>query len=434
MSRTGTILRNHLNNALDRRSTTGNIVQLLFGSGIGQIFTAIATLLATRTLGDAAYGQYAAAYTIATLTSTAFNFGMDNWLLQQARTREALPQYTANSLVTRFGFGIFWLIALTFIGPRLNPDTFLPELVLLIGVSVWFDGMVSACNTFFKATLANRNTALLLMLNTGGILLSFYLLAEQNAPVVHFAWARLGITGLVLSGLVAWLLYTGNLRLQTAWIPQMLRASIPFALSEFFYFVYMRSDVTIIGIQLDSRAVGQYAPASMLISALFLIPSSLYMVMVPVLSRRIHALNQAPALEKTTHQHALNEQLKKLTMATVGIGIMLTLGTFLLGPPIVDTLLPPSYDATAAILQILSWLLLFKTGSFALGALLVAADLQTQRVRWQALVAIISATVTYLLARPYGITAVAWLYVLTEALLFAGYLVVSLRWLQQRNR
>ncbi len=433
MSRPATVIRNHLNNALDRRSTTGNIVQLLFGSGIGQIFIAIATLLATRTLGDAAYGQYAAAYTIATLTSTAFNFGMDNWLLQQARVRDSLPHFTANSLLARFGLGMVWLVVLTFIAPRLNSDTFVPELVFLMGMSVWFDGMVSACNTFFKATLANRTTALLLMLNTGGILLAFYLLAEQNAPVTHFAWARLGITGLVLSGLVGWLVYSGRFHLQTVWMPAMLRASIPFALSEFFYFVYMRSDVTIIGIQLDSRAVGQYAPASMLISALFLIPSSLYMVMVPVLSRRIHDLHHAVASEKVRQREALNQQLKKLVVATIGIGIALTLGTFLLGPLIVDTLLPPAYDTTASILRILSWLLFFKTGSFALGALLVAADLQTPRVRWQAVVAVLSATITYLLARPYGITAVAWLYVLTEALLFIGYFVVAIRWLQKRN-
>jgi O-antigen/teichoic acid export membrane protein len=433
MSRSATILRNHLNNALDRRSITGNIVQLLFGSGIGQIFIAIATLLATRTLGDAAYGQYAAAYTIATLTSTAFNFGMDNWLLQQARLRESLPHFTANSLLARFGLGIVWLIALTFIAPRLNNDTFLPELVFLIGISVWFDGMISACNTFFKATLSNRTTALWLMLNTGGLLFAFYLLAEQNAPVTHFAWARLGVTGIVLTGLVAWLLYSARIHLQMVWVPAMFRASIPFALSDFFYLVYMRSDVAIIGIQLDSRAVGQYAPASMLISALFLIPSSLYMVMVPVLSRRIHALQQAPTVEKVSHQDALHQQLKKLFFAATGIGITLTLGTFLLGPLIVDVLLPPAYDTTAAILRILSWLLFFKTGSFALGALLVAADLQTSRVRWQAVVAIISATVTYLLARSYGITAVAWLYVLTEALLFAGYFVLSVRWFQRRT-
>lgn len=428
-----TLLRQQIHNALDRRSTTGNVVQLLLGSGIGQIFTAIATLLVTRTLGDESYGQYAAAYYIATLTSTAFNFGMDNWLLQQARVRESLPQLTANSLLARFGLGIVWLIVLTFVAPRLNPDTFLPELVLLIGVNVWFDGMVAACNAFFKATLANLTTGLLLILNTGGILLAFYLLSVQGAPVTHFAWARLGITGILLAGVIGWLLSTGRLRLEAAWIPAMIRASIPFALSEFFYFVYMRSDVAIIGIQLDSRAVGQYAPASMLISALFLIPSSLYMVMVPVLSRRLHALRHASVAEKSVQQAALTQQLKKLAWATAGIGIALTAGALLLGPPLVDTLLPPSYDTTAAILRILSLLLLFKTGSFAIGALLVAADLQSPRVRWQALVAVISAAVTYLLARPYGIMAVAWLYVLTEALLFLGYFIITARWFRQRT-
>ena len=171
----------------------------------------------------------------------------------------------------------------------------------------------------------------------------------------------------------------------------------------------------------------------MLISALFLIPSSLYMVMVPVLSRRIYALHHASGAEKATQHQALHQQLKKLAVATVGIGIALTLGTFLFGPPLVDALLPPSYDSTATILRILSGLLLFKTGSFAIGALLIAANLQTPRVRWQALVAVMSATVTYLLARPYGITAVAWLYVLTEALLFGGYFVVAVRWLRKRD-
>jgi O-antigen/teichoic acid export membrane protein len=210
----------------------------------------------------------------------------------------------------------------------------------------------------------------------------------------------------------------------------MLRASVPFALSELFTSIYMRSDIAIIGVRLDSAAVGQYAPASYLVSALFLIPSSLYMVMAPVLSQRIHALREAPAQEEGPLRRALDRQVGKLLSVSAAVGVALTVGAYLLGPVLVSVLLP-NYPATGDILRILSLILIFKTGSFALVAVLVAADRQQERVQWQAVVALLSAALTYTVIPHAGIYGVAWVYVSTEALLLAGYAWLSRGWQRQ---
>ncbi len=428
-----TALRQQIQAVRDR-PVTSNILQLLFGSGIAQVFTALATLLVTRSLGAADYGEYAACYAIASLTSTAFNFGMDNWLLQQGRAHGSdLDQFLGNSLVVRALLGIPWLMGLTLVAPLLNANTYPPSLVLLMGVSVWIDGLIAACHAYFKSKLLNTVTALLLILNTAGLFGLFLFLSWQGASVEAFTIARATITFTVLAITLLVLARKGHLRWNRAWVRTMLHASVPFAFSELFYLIYMRSDVAIIGIRLGTEAVGWYSPASFLISALFLIPSSLYMVMVPVLSRQIHDIRHAAPEEKPPLQHRFGQQLRKLMLGTLLLGVVLTVGTAIVGPPLLARLLTANYAPAGNILRILSLLLLFKAASFSLAALLVAADLQVPRVRLQAVIALLSAGATFVLAEPYGITAVAWLYVTTEALLSLGYALMSVWWLKTRR-
>ncbi len=413
---------------LRARPLVSNLLTLLSGTLVGQLFMAIATLLTARLLGNEGFGRYAACFALATLTSTAFNFGMDGWLLQQGRlSRAALAQEMSNSLLLRALLGVPWFVLLLVLAPRLNPSTYPPALLAIVAGSVWLDGLFAACLSTFKAALRNHITSALLALSAGSLLLLTLGLAWRGVRAVEaFAWIRLAISLATLGGTLLWLLGQRQLRAPAvAGVGPLLRAAAPFALSELLYFVYLKADITIIGARLNEEAVGLYAPASNLLGLAFLVPSALYTVMVPVLSRQIWELREgagAPAIER------LRQRLGQLALATLGLGLALTLALFLVAQPLVHLLLGDAYRATGQLLQTLSLLLLFKAGSFAAAAVLVAADWQRQRVRVQAVAALVNVLANLLLVRQIGIAGVAWVYVLTEALLFAGYALLTWRW------
>jgi O-antigen/teichoic acid export membrane protein len=94
---------------------------------------------------------------------------------------------------------------------------------------------------------------------------------------------------------------------------------------------------------------------------------------------------------------------------------------YFVGAPLIIRLLGPSYSDSVEVLKILSWVLLFKCGSFAMATILVAKNLQAKRTLIQGIAVTFNIVVNLLIVYTYGINGVALVYVLTEIILFTGY-------------
>jgi O-antigen/teichoic acid export membrane protein len=412
------------------RPVLWNMVALLGGTAGAQLFTAVALLLTARVLGSDAFGQYAACFALATLTSIVFTFGMDGWLLQQgSASRADVEARMSNSLLARLLIGLPWFVAIGFLAPMLNPTAYPRELMWIVAATVWMDGLLAGCLAAFKAMLRVHLTSPLLTGTAGTLLAATLALAWlQNASVQQFALARLSINLMVLGGTLAWLFSQGALRLQPRHIGAMLSTSIPFAVSEALTLVYLKADTTIIAWQLGEQAAGLYAPATSLASALFLIPSVIYTVMVPVFGRLINQSEVNSSSPAPSPQHPLNSMIAKVMLGGTGLGLMLATALWLTAPTLVSLLLGSDYTETGRVLQILSILLVFRAGSFSVAALLVAANQQHKRLVVQAVAAAVNVALNLLIIQQMGIHGVAWVYVLTEALLFLGYVALAWRW------
>lgn len=421
--------------SLRRNPIASNVLTLLSGSVIGQACLAVATLLTARLLGHETFGQYAACFALGSLTSTAFTFGMDGWLLQQGRaTGLELDEQMSNSLLIRALLGLPWFLALGLLAPRLNPSAYPDTLIWFVAATLWLDGLLAACLSAFKAALQNHLTSLLVAASAGGLLgATLLLLAAGVEDVRTFAAVRGLVSLLLLAGTLATLHTRGRLRPRWQTLAPILPASAPFALSELLFLVYLKADLAIVAAQLGKEATGLYAPASSVIGALFLVPSALYMVMVPVLSRVLAETNSSTPEVRHAAYRRLSVLLRHLTLAVVAIGVALTLGTALVAHPLTHLLLGHDYALTGTLLQILSPLLLFKAGSYGAAALLVAGGWQAQRVQVQALVALLNAALNLLLVQQVGLVGVAWIYVLTEALLCLGYTLLARKRLRGKN-
>ena len=190
---------------------------------------------------------------------------------------------------------------------------------------------------------------------------------------------------------------------------ESLRNAFPFATSEFLGMVTLRADVVIIGLTLGDYATGIYSPAVGLVNMALLAPMAVYTVMLPVLGN----------LYRNHPTQALKSSYRTIALSfAIGVGLMLI---FMFGAPLVTLILGPSYQASVAVIRILSLVLLFKCVSFGMAAIMLATDKQTKRTIVQTIAAAVNVALNISIVYILGVRGVAGVYVFTEIILLVGY-------------
>jgi O-antigen/teichoic acid export membrane protein len=139
-----------------------------------------------------------------------------------------------------------------------------------------------------------------------------------------------------------------------------------------------------------------------------------------------------PAL---THAQCAGRQefislLKKSTAAFLALGFVMWAGTLLL-TRLLPLLLGSSFQESSALLVTLSPIAFLKCASFASAAMLVAVGWQTRRMYVQAVAAGVNVVLNLIVAQQFDIHGVALVYVLSEALLAAGYMILVVSFLRR---
>jgi len=398
---------------LTRRRILRNITALLSGSMVSQGINALTLLLIARQLGPAGYGQYAACFALAGFAAILINLGADIWLLREGGRQAApLSESLGSVLAVKVVAGIAWLGLILVVAPLLRQDTFPAGLLQLSAFSVLLDSLFATALTAFKASLRNHVTSLLESASDATWLMTTLLLIGLRVQQVD-------IIVLFISLLVAIFIIWRTIGIRGTFrtVRRLVREAPPFAASELLSWISLRMDVLIIAFALGEHAAGLYAPAVSIVNALFLVPAAVHGVMVPVLSHLV--------MTNTAQAEVTAKRMVILLLAT-GLGLSLTL---MGGAPLLVSFLKESFSGSLSVLRILSAILLFKSGSFAMAAILVAIGRQPHRALVQAVAAIANIGLNLWIVYRLGIEGVAWVYVLTELLTVLGY-----TWLVQRYR
>jgi O-antigen/teichoic acid export membrane protein len=306
--------------------------------------------------------------------------------------------------------GIIWVLALSIFAILVNKETFPPALMAITALAVWMDDLLRTALSAYKASLRNLNT----------------LLIESTSDVIWFA----GTIALIVLGIkspetfmayrflilfttviVAYLLIYRwiGVRYSVQTVKASLRAAPPYALSEFLAHATKRLDVVIIAFMLGSVYVGLYSPAVSIISALYFIPMSIYSVMIPALSSHFET-NSAQAWRSA----------RKFTGLLLVTGACLSIILFF-GANWLVSILGESYANSVQILKILSVILFLKSFSSAMVGILIAGGQQSKRAIIQAVVVGLGALLNLIVISSYGITGVAFVFVLSELFMLLGY-------------
>lgn len=402
---------------LTRRSLLRNIATLFSGSVVAQGMTALALLLTARQLGADGYGQYAACIALASITAISFSLGLDVWLLREGG-RAALPlaELAGSVLGVKALFGLVWMGLFFALAVFLPHDSYPAGLMRWSLLVVWLDVLLAAVLTAFKAGLHSRTPALLEALADSVWFLATLALIglELRQPERYFQIRALISAPALLLGL--WLLRrTVGLRFSLAAARLALRQCWPYATSELLATITMRADLVIVGWTLGKTAAGVYSPAVGLVNMVFLAPTAVHIVMVPVLS---HLYQHNPPQARRSAGRTV------LLLAVLGVALSLA---FALAAPLLVRILGPSYQASLDIMRIISLVLIFKSLSFGMAAIIVAANRQAQRTVVQAVAAAANILLNLLLVFRWGLPGVAVVYVITEVILLAGYTWIAWR-------
>lgn len=398
-----------------------NVLSLVFGVGTAQALMAISVLFTARQLGSVKFGEYAASFSAAGLTSILFNLGLDTWLLQSgSRSSDQLGRLTGSVLVIKAIVGLPWIIGMVIVLPLLNSQTFKPGMVLVSALSIWLESLFSTGLTVFKTLLRNQVTALLLIGARGGILLAAIILsAFKVQSVTAYAGIRLLVT--MVAALAAGILLPIKPIVNSiSFVRTVGMRSLPYAFSDLFSSIYLQADITIMGVLLSKESVGIYAPASSLVNALFVVPNACFSVAVPILARMYDAYEM--------ERYIFNRALVVTVVMFLMVGIALWLSVWYASDTLPMFIFGSSFEGAGPLLRILSPILFLKSCCFAAAALLVAIGWQSRRTYVQAIAAITNFMLNILIIPRLGVTGAAMVYVVSEVVLLVGYVGLTIKW------
>jgi len=192
-----------------------------------------------------------------------------------------------------------------------------------------------------------------------------------------------------------------------------LNSIFPYAISDAFVLIYTQADITIVAMLLGKQSAGYYSTASSIIRSLFIIPSAIYLVILPIMSKLIAERN--PSVTKT---------IRLLTISMAILGGILSLGTIVFGPEVTKLLLGDNYYVSGKLLVILSIILFVKSCSYAFTSIIIAMGKQNQRVVIQGIAAFLTILLDLLVIQKFNLIGAAWVYVIGETFLMFSYFFI----------
>jgi O-antigen/teichoic acid export membrane protein len=375
-------------------------------------------LILARHLGPEKYGYFTSGYSITSLLSIFLNWGMDTWLLRKGALLSSPKEWTGFVVRVKSLLLIVWAPIVIIVFSSLPNNTIDPLFFLICTLDIWADStfatILAGLNLEGKYSRLANLLIISRILRVAGLIT--LILFKEDLPLI-FAFFRSLATISIL--FIAALCYKPKLNYKPPTPPlSIFKEVIPFGLSDFFVSIYLFIDITLLAILSNKFEVGTYSPSSTIISALFILPNTIYLGILPILTEVINK-----------NENVLN-YVKKLLLGFMGLGLLLFLGVAFFAPLIIHTLLGSLYAESGELLRNLSPILLLKSLQFGFITILIADGWQKYRLIPQGIAASLNLILNLLLIPRIGAEGAALVYNLSEFVLFLGYAFLFFKWLK----
>jgi O-antigen/teichoic acid export membrane protein len=371
------------------------VIQALISFGL--------SILVARHLGVDQFGVYAIA------TSTGFFIiilldGGFTTLLQRESARASLDLTLDSKILSRYALGYtFLVIAALFLMIIANP--FSQHVTTLVAIIFAFSPVVliGQSMSVLRGNGRLARDALLQLVTrflTAFFVVAFIFYGLDSPASVLIAQ---GIGGYVVYFILAFRSKVKPL----FWIPwNIFRVTLPLAAWAIAYALHARSDLLLCRLfDIPRSDVGGYGIACRLVEALqvFAGPVSI------LVFRKFR-------IAELSNENSIDEILK-VTYAALFIGLIISIGAFLVSPIVIPWVFGEQYRASVPLFEVLTIGLIFFLGNTVLFQAFIALELQRSLMILTALAGIFNVVLNVIALPIYGIEACAWISVLTQCLL-----------------
>ena len=320
---------------------TDQILQMGLGLFVG--------LWVARYLGPTQFGLLNYALAFVSLFSSVATMGLGTLVVRNiARDPECKNETLGTAFGLQFTGGCITLVlSVTVIGLLKPNDTLTRWLVGIIAAGTIFNAF-EAINFWFQSQIQSKYTVL--AKNSVCFLVAAVRigLVTIKAPLLAFAWIRLGEVALVGIAYVYFYKLTGNKikDWQFSWerCKELLSESWPIILSGLAVYVYSKTDQIMLGAMNQNAQLGYYAAAVKISEICDFLPMIISSSIFPKLAN----------LRKTNYEEYLNKfQIYSDIMIFLWLGVAIPIS--LLSPWIVHLLYGEKYAQSAAVLALYVW-------------------------------------------------------------------------------
>lgn len=330
----------------------------------------IVVIWIARYLGPEQFGIYNYAIAFVALFTAFSTLGLEHIVIREiVRHPDKKDEILGTAFFLKLTASLVTVVIISLIIFLLRPDDSLTRIMVIIIagamifqsfdiIDFWFQSQVQS-----KYTVLAKNTAFLFIAGVHiGLILS-------GAPLIAFAWARLGEIFLFAIGLLFFYYYTGSairqLRIRRERAINLLRDSWPLILSGIMIMLYMRIDQVMLGEIIGDESVGIYSAAVRLTEVWYFIPMAILISVFPTIIET-----------KKQDEKLYYRRLQRLYTLFTWMAITIAVIIMFLAKPVINLLYGADFSAASSVLVISIWAGVFVFQGLARGKWFIAENLQ----------------------------------------------------------
>ncbi len=379
-----------------------------------KILSGITMIFVARYFTPTDYGTFRTLIAFLTLTGILINLGLSDFFLYKASKTN--PEKEIVHIISIY----LLLYSLTFI-----PACFLFSIVYKLS---WIFFAIGYLKIFFdwsydiilKSLQAKNNfnlASIITIINALIIGMPVLCLYKCNLSLFHYIASVVFFAGLNFT--FAFLIFKLKYKIifkkvqRNFW--EIVGKASPFFIASIMVFVYLQSDVLMLGFLRELKEVAFYTSATALIFALYVLPTSVYNYFLPSL------------IKNSKNKKKFLQEQNIFILAIFSLVIPIFLVIFFYARPILHIIYSGKYDSSTLILKILSLGFFMHGFSFVAGASLTALGFQSIRAKMQVFAAVLNILLNIYFIPIYGALGTAITTFITEIFLAVSYVYATIK-------
>lgn len=397
-------------------STTGRVLKNIGSFSVATFVTrflgAIVGILIARYFGVNEFGYYATAFAFINMFLICTDIGLGRLLVREGSREESKTGlYLGNTLFFMTLFSAILYAAMILIAFLLQYETTVIKLVVILGLSMFILGFQQRLFYSVLQTFQRLDLSALLEILTSVLTVVFVIMVVKfKWTLTDFAYSKLLVS--FLTGVVTiWItLRFARPRYALKKLGGMLKAAVPFGLSDIFYVFYFQINTVMLSVMRSESEVGIYSAAGRLIGPLLFVAHIINKAVLPITFKLF--VDRQQDLKKTYHM-----LFHYLSM----FSIPLTITLFFASKTIIHLLYGAEFNASATVFQILCWIVFLRFLNTAACTILTSIDKQALKTWYQGLMSAANIVINFFLIPRFGYMGAAVSILATEFIITILY-------------